>query len=326
MKKILFLFIITIAANANAQIVKGKYDLIKEGYPNNCVVDSEWRMGQTNYCYKLNVLKGNRIYFSTTSYSNTGNTSSLQSGDYLVKLTPIAENHYEAKNKLITMTVTIINDDELELLVTDRIIHINVRGIANRVECFPVFENKKYVFKRSETGNKNAIPVTKTALEKSVKSFGINYGGYKVIGRKVIFEDITQWSKKKEVQKIKQPNINTFEVLTHNYTNFFLIMSRSHMSFPARYTDYAKDKNHVYFQGKIIENINPNDFKVIDPLHAKTNRNVYFKNTIIPNADIDTFESLNGGYSMDKNNYYREGVVVEENEDIEMLLSRKSKE
>ena len=325
-----------IVTSVNARIVEGKYDLIRKGYSgsngytyetitNNCVVDSVWQLGKVHYCESLNVLSDNRIYFSTTRSFDTGNTLSLQSGDYLVKLAPIAENGYEAKTKLITMTVTITNNDELELLVSNRILHINSKGIMNREECFPVFENTKYVFKRSEVQREDAIPVAETALEKSVKWLGINYGGYRVTGSEIIFEDQTSWSGKKEVRKIKQPNMNTFEVLTHNNTDFFLIKSTSDMSFPVGYTDYAKDINHVYFQGEVIGSVKPGDFKVIDPLHAKTSRNAYFKNTIIQNADIDTFESLNGGYSMDRNNYYREGVMVKKNKDIRMLLSKKLK-
>ena len=322
MKKFLYLFLMTITINANAQIAEGKYNFIEDEYLDDFTVAYA---GQGSYSFELNVLKDNRIYFSTTR-SIDGSYLLLQSGDYLVKLTPVAKNRYEAKTKLTTMIVTIINDNELELLVPNRVIHVDTVGRMNGGKCVSVFENEKYVFKRSKTKNEDAIPVTETALEKSVKLLGINYGGYKVTDCKIIFEDQTNWSRKKEVQEIKQPDINTFEVLTHNYTDFFLIQSWYHISFPAGYTDYAKDKNHVYFQGEIIENINPDDFKVIDPLHSKTSKNIYFKNTIVPNADIDTFESLNGGYSMDKNNYYQEGVVVEENEDIEMLLSRKSKE
>ena len=323
-----------IATNVNAQIVEGKYNLTNKERPsgysretiiNDCDNDTVWQLGEVRYCGKLSVLGDNKIYFSTTRFFDTGNTLSIESGDYLVKLTPVAENRYEAKTKLISMTVSIINDNELELLVTKRIIHTDIKGIVNRNECLPVFENRKYVFKRS-AGEKvdTAIP-TETDLEKMVKLYGINYGGYRVTDSEIIFEDQTNWFGKKEVRKIKQPNINTFEVLTHDFTDFFLIKSTSHMTFPTGYTDYAKDVNHAYFQGEIMKGVKPDDFKVIDPLHIKTSTNVYFKNTIIPNVDIDTFESLNGGYSMDKNNYYREGVIVKKNKDIRMLLSRKIK-
>ena len=336
MKKVLYLFLMTIVTNVNAQIVEGKYDLIKKEYlgskgfvvetiTGNCVVDSVWQMGQVYSCESLRVLDNNKIYFSTFRSFDTGNTLSSRGGDYLVELTPVAENCYEAKTELIAMKVTIINDYELEIFVHNRIIFRNIRGIMNRTECLPVYENTKYLFKRNEVENGDTISITETSLEKHYKSFGINYGGYRVIGSEIIFEDQTNWSGKKEVRKIKQPDINTFEVLTHNYREFFLIKSTSHMSFPSGYTDYAKDINHVYFQGEIIKDANTNEFQIIDPLHAKTSKNVYFKNTIIPNADINTFKSLNGGYTKDKNNYYREGIVVKKNKDIRWLLSRKQK-
>jgi len=333
-KNLLCLFsVMIITTNSNAQLVEGSYSLIKEEHTSllegyryaevgNCVKDSIWRMGLQYQCKSLQVFDNNKIYFSTTRYFDTGNTTSSSSGDYTIELIPLAENRYKAKNKLIELTLT-VNNDEVEILVHNRVLHTHSRGIVNRLENISVNENIKYIFKRSGDVEKGSVDNVEKGLEYWVKMLGVSYGGYRVTEQKIVFEDISHWDSKKEVREIDQPDFTTFEVLKHNFREFYLIMETAQMHFPA-YTDYAKDSKKVYYQGTVIEDINPTDFQVIDPLYAKTSENIYYKNEVIPNADTSTFESLNGGYAKDINHYYRNGEIVKKDKNIKRLLREKT--
>ncbi len=100
--------------------------------------------------------------------------------------------------------------------------------------------------------------------------------------------------------KIGQADINSFEVL-----NYYLM---------------AKDKNKIYFSGKVVGGADPKTFTVLGADYFKDNANVY--TTIggfrrLPGIDGGSFEliSFNNqwtGYSKDKNKVYYSDVVVED--------------
>lgn len=78
----------------------------------------------------------------------------------------------------------------------------------------------------------------------------------------------------------------------------FIVLERS---------QYAKDKNNVYFEGQKIEQANPNDLQFMGDeksLYFKDNKHVFFQNEIILNADPSTFGVIEFPYSKDKTNIY----------------------
>lgn len=100
------------------------------------------------------------------------------------------------------------------------------------------------------------------------------------------------------VKKIKEADLETFEVL--NY-------------------DYAKDKNHVYRYEKIIEEADPSTFEFLNGSYSKDENNVYEeRSTYFPGwkikwADPSTFQVLEiSTYAKDKNFVYWLGNVIEE--------------
>ena len=87
---------------------------------------------------------------------------------------------------------------------------------------------------------------------------------------------------------------------------------------------YGKDKNHVYFRGVIMNQVDLDSFRVVHEsqmaglaaAYAKDNKYVYRGDVIIPQADPKTFvvpEDKRGGYwySKDKNHVFEDTKIVE---------------
>ena len=93
-----------------------------------------------------------------------------------------------------------------------------------------------------------------------------------------------------ESKKIEEADVNSFEVLGETES-------------------YAKDKNNVYFWGKIIANADVKTFKIISEDingYSKDKNNVYIGIQKIEGADPKTFEKIKDTsyYFKDKNNLY----------------------
>lgn len=70
-------------------------------------------------------------------------------------------------------------------------------------------------------------------------------------------------------------------------------------------SDYAKDKDSVYFKGSIIEGAHSNSFKTIgNSTYSLDKNNVYIFWYLIPDADVNTFEILEFPYAKDKRRLY----------------------
>ncbi len=105
--------------------------------------------------------------------------------------------------------------------------------------------------------------------------------------------------------------------------------------------DLAKDKDNVYYEGKIWKNADSETFEVIDTTYnqdansryAKDKNNVYVDEVIIKEADLKTFRlistlSLLHNYSMDKNNvyYYEKKLSKEERKEYMNILKEDLKD
>lgn len=83
--------------------------------------------------------------------------------------------------------------------------------------------------------------------------------------------------------------------------------------------NYAKDKNGVYFQGNILDNVNKDSFVNLDSFYSKDDKNVFVKIDCcsvkkMENVDFDSFMIFDDGFAKDKNNCYKNGGVVEMSE------------
>lgn len=73
---------------------------------------------------------------------------------------------------------------------------------------------------------------------------------------------------------------------------------------------YSKDKNFVYLNGKKIEGADTTNFVVLSWPYSKDKKNIYFFNQVLPNADSATFKVLCDRKAQDKNNFYLGDKVV----------------
>jgi hypothetical protein len=74
---------------------------------------------------------------------------------------------------------------------------------------------------------------------------------------------------------------------------------------------YAIDKNHVYYDGKIVPEADVNTFEIIKFGWPKDQNHV-FTGTKVLNADVETFVPLSVNYAKDKNNTYSTSETLKE--------------
>ena len=111
------------------------------------------------------------------------------------------------------------------------------------------------------------------------------------------------------------------------------------ISVPGRDQPYAVDKNHVYYQWKIIDLADPKTFTPIpcawtdeyDPwdnpcsskLYAKDSKYVFYGETLLPNRDPQTFVDRKRGRTMDKNGlYYNDMKCLNESTVIQSIKQK----
>lgn len=79
---------------------------------------------------------------------------------------------------------------------------------------------------------------------------------------------------------------------------------------------YAKDKNHVYCAGKIIDNADPFTFSLFEhPIYAKDKNHIYCRGIILKEADVKTFGPPTEKHSFryrDKNHIFLEDKITTE--------------
>ncbi|MFO0764161.1 MAG: DKNYY domain-containing protein [Candidatus Gracilibacteria bacterium] len=76
---------------------------------------------------------------------------------------------------------------------------------------------------------------------------------------------------------------------------------------------FAKDKNHVYFTGRIIKGANPDKFKFASGSFSQyviDDKNVWYGDEAIPLVDIETFSYLGNSFAKDKNHVYFTGRII----------------
>jgi len=82
------------------------------------------------------------------------------------------------------------------------------------------------------------------------------------------------------------------------------------------YQYYAYDKNNAYFYERdkveLVENIDYETFKVLGSQYAKDKNHAYYQATVIPEADLATFHvphQIDRYSAQDKNHHYFEGKI-----------------
>lgn len=111
--------------------------------------------------------------------------------------------------------------------------------------------------------------------------------------------------------------------LTGEHDSFFLFKQAEYSSFKVlKGGIYSKDRNSVYYQyGAIsntldiedkIEEADPKTFKALNENYAKDKNHVFYERKIIKDADTRSFKVINTFYAKDKNNVYYDGEIVKD--------------
>lgn len=84
---------------------------------------------------------------------------------------------------------------------------------------------------------------------------------------------------------------------------------------------YAKDKNNIYYENQILDNIDPDTFVAYafiqymsdaHPVYARDEDSIIFKSEKVENVDTESWEILDYLYQKDKNHIYFENQIVED--------------
>jgi hypothetical protein len=74
---------------------------------------------------------------------------------------------------------------------------------------------------------------------------------------------------------------------------------------------FGKDKEHVYWKGRVIERADPKTFSVLSPDVSKDANHVFFEDKIIADADPMTFRLLSKYLARDQKHIFAAGRVIE---------------
>ena len=80
------------------------------------------------------------------------------------------------------------------------------------------------------------------------------------------------------------------------------------------WSDHIRDKNYVYYRGKIVEGADPETFKCISYNVYSDKNNIYLKNTILKNVkenEIIFFDKWDKGYYIRGNDIYYEAIKLD---------------
>lgn len=114
--------------------------------------------------------------------------------------------------------------------------------------------------------------------------------GYEVNGRDVLYNYWNEGSGS-NIIKIDEADYKSFEELEHS--------------------KYGKDQNFGYYEGNVINGIDPKTFKSITNYFAKDYKYAYFQKSIINGANGKKFELLNEGpYSRDGKDYFYDSIKL----------------
>lgn len=119
--------------------------------------------------------------------------------------------------------------------------------------------------------------------------------------------------------KIENSNATTFQIMecgyfkdkNHVYLNGSVLEDVDSESFKILSWGYTKDKNAVYCDLKLIEGANPATFEVLARKHAKDDKHIFYLQQKI-DCDYTSFkiDTTLDYLSSDKNNQYSRGVVL----------------
>lgn len=145
----------------------------------------------------------------------------------------------------------------------------------------------RYISKVIENNKIQSEKLTRI-FENTAKELGINYGNYKKLKDEIYYLD----------KKVDSADFESFTIYKSNVHSTMV------------FSDYAKDKNSIFYEGKIWKEPDYNSFQFLGESYAKDKANIYYSGKKINGADIDTFEIINWAYAKDKKYVYLKGEIL----------------
>ncbi|MCP1223556.1 DKNYY domain-containing protein [Sebaldella sp. S0638] len=242
-------------------------------------------------CGDLKIFKdGKTVFLEVKSYMDTGNFVYMNTGKYLTELTEQKDGIYYGKNDYIDFYVKKISKDELEITIVSRIKYSSTEFPMRGGAYVPEGSDRMtFRYKNKVTENdKSQAEESAGIFEDTVKEMGINYGSYKKLEGEIYYSD----------KKVDSADFDSFMVYKSNTYSAMV------------FSDYAKDKNGIFYAGKLWKEADYNSFQFLGESYSKDKNNIYYSGKKINGADIDTFEIINWAYAKDKKYVYLKGEVV----------------
>jgi len=116
--------------------------------------------------------------------------------------------------------------------------------------------------------------------------------------------------KDKDTVYVKDNPLNSIDAPSFQHLGLYTMFGRG-SGIPYSFAS-AKDKNNVYVGcGDVLTNADPDSFKNLGTNYAKDKDKIWYGSTLINRADVNSFQLLDGAYAKDKNNVYYKGNIIE---------------
>ena len=120
-----------------------------------------------------------------------------------------------------------------------------------------------------------------------------NFLGYTIIDGAVVYQHMEGTSWKRQQRRLPNADPKTFKIFGFSGV-------------------YAKDKNHVYLEGRLIREANPQHFKILEDLYKYAKDDQYLFCGTQKIGDIaDGFTYLGNGYATNDKHAFKQGNIIE---------------
>ena len=294
----LFFNMILYPASLKSGVYKAEYDYSKiseNTYIREKIVPCEElttnNIMQRYKCSDLKVFKdGKRIFLRIKSYMDTGNFVHMNRGDYIAELKEGKNGLYYGKNDYIDFQLIKTGDNELELTVISRIKYSSTE-FPMRGGAYVPEGNDRIVFKykgKITENDENESVKSAQDFKDTAEELGINYGNYKKLENEIYYGD----------KKVEDADFDSF------------IVYKSSVYYSMVFSDYAKDKNNIFYAGKLWKVPDYNSFQFLGESYSRDKDNIYYSGKKIRGADLETFRIINWAYAKDKKYVYLKGEIV----------------
>ncbi len=271
-------------------------------------------------------LKGNKVYFSI--YETDTGEEQIFSGTELrdadvasFRILDYKDVAYDKNNIYVFGMTKVESGQKYDIYNADRstLVLIDNYSSYNGKMTSSYYKDKNAVY-YNYMKIIGADPASFTSLENSYYK-DRNYIYY--MGKKLVNSDSTKDFRSIHIEKIHDTCNYEYDLYAENNGNIYYFgeIHKGGVRYDIQtYTvyeyGYSRDKNHVYYYGDIVENIDSETFKLFGYAYFGDKNGVYYQKNLIPDSDSGTFRLLeydgivNGSYGKDKNSVYLYGVLV----------------